>query len=142
MFIRPSVKPGKSFEKLTMEPTGPNPPLSHSEILYSKGWRSFALLIPLCRLQLQSGTSIRTTTADLWNNNRIVRSVIFREQALLVLVGMCAFGELPCQINHFAAGDQIHSTSNSHWSIGPFVMTSSVKSFSPHKTPYAVCSEA
>lgn len=39
-------------------------------------------------------------------------------------------------------GDQIHSTSNSRWSAGPFVMTSSVKCFSHHKTPYAVCSES
>lgn len=39
-------------------------------------------------------------------------------------------------------GDQIHSMSNSHRSTGPFVMTSSVKCFSHHKTPYAVCSES
>lgn len=45
------------------DPAGPNPPpppLSHLEILYSKGARSSALLMPLCRLLLQSGNSIRT----------------------------------------------------------------------------------
>ncbi len=39
-------------------------------------------------------------------------------------------------------GDQIRSTSNSRWSTGPFVMTSSVKCFSHHETPYVVCSES
>lgn len=39
-------------------------------------------------------------------------------------------------------GDQIHSSSNSHWSTASFVMTSSVKCFFHRKTPYAVCSES
>lgn len=39
-------------------------------------------------------------------------------------------------------GDQIHLMADSRCSADPFVMISSVKCFSHHRTPYAVCSDS
>lgn len=68
-FIHPSVQPGKCFEWLTTDLQFLSdliPSLSHLKILYSKGARSSALLMPLCQLLLLLLWKLNQNSPLLW----------------------------------------------------------------------------
>lgn len=142
-FIHPSVQPGKCFEWLTTDLQFLSdliPSLSHLKILYSKGARSSALLMPLCQLLLLLLWKLNQNSPLLW----LCRVIIGWAVCLRVWVcggfspKFCVCKRERVSLVYWHArpiilqqGDQIHSSSNSQWSTAPFVMTSSAKCFFP-----------